>query len=145
MEQNTSMTKEELLVKVKDCLDYYSVQPEKDSPLKEIKTTKCSLSDLENVPSNVKYVTVLRQYRKNGELDVFISIRTENRRFFDIQFDMDEQPEVLANNAIESFIKGKLRSSTSQEVLLYFDTTVEKGVLELKCSTGKHTDFYYYV
>lgn len=110
-----------------------------------IKTIKGSLSDLENVPNNVKYVTIIRHYFSNGLTDSFVNIRTEDNRFISYELDTNEGPVTLANLTIEKFNKGELKPQNKKNIVKGLDQFVENGVFELKGTSGKNIAFYYYV
>lgn len=110
-----------------------------------IKTIKGSLSDLEKVPNNVKYVAIIRHYFSNGLTDSFVNIRTEDNRFISYEFDTNEGPVTLANLAIEKFNKGELKPQNKKNIIKGLDQFVENGVFELKGTSGKNIAFYYYI
>lgn len=110
-----------------------------------IKTIKGSLSDLENVPNNVKYVAIIRHYFSNGLTDSFVNIRTEDNRFISYELDTNEGPVTLANLTIEKFNKGELKPQNKKNIVKGLDQFVENGVFELKGTSGKNIAFYYYV
>ena len=110
-----------------------------------IKTIKGSLSDLENVPINVKYIAIIRHYFSNGLTDSFVNIRTEDNRFINYEFDTNEGPVTLANLTIEKFNKGELKPQNKKNIVKGLDQFVENGLFELKGVSGKNIAFYYYV
>lgn len=110
-----------------------------------IKTIKGSLSDLENVPNNVKYIAIIRHYFSNGLTDSFVNIRTEDNRFISYELDTNEGPVTLANLTIEKFNKGELKPQNKKNIIKGLDQFVENGVFELKGTSGKNIAFYYYV
>lgn len=110
-----------------------------------IKTIKGSLSDLENVPNNVKYIAIIRHYFSNGLTDSFVNIRTEDNRFISYELDTNEGPVTLANLTIEKFNKGELKPQNKKNIVKGLDQFVENGVFELKGTSGKNIAFYYYV
>lgn len=110
-----------------------------------IKTIKGSLSDLEKVPNNVKYVAIIRHYFSNDLTDSFVNIRTEDNRFISYEFDTNEGPVTLVNLAIEKFNKGELKPQNKKNIVKGLDRFVENGVFELKGTSGKNIAFYYYI
>lgn len=113
--------------------------------LRPIKTTKLSLADLENVPDGVKHIAIFR-YNFNNELfDATTSIRTEDSRFISHHFEINENPEVLANLIIEEVNEGKLKPQVKEDIIKGLDQFVEKGVFEFECTSSKNLEFIYYV
>lgn len=113
--------------------------------LRPIKTIKLSLADLKNVPDGVKYIAIFR-YNFNNELfDATTSIRTEDSRFISHHFEINENPESLANLVIEEFNEGKLKPQVKESIIKGLDQFVEKGVFEFECTSSKNLEFIYYV
>ena len=76
--------------------------------LRPVKTTKYSLSSLENLPSDIKDITLLRKLNSDDSFDIFVSIRTEDTRFSYARMEEHGAPNDMANNAINLFKEGKL-------------------------------------
>lgn len=112
-----------------------------------VKTTKLSLADLKNVPDGVKHIAIIR-YNFNNELfDTTTSIRTEDSRFISHHFDINKNPDELANLVIEEVNEGKLKSQVKEDIIKGLDHFVENGVFELKCAgiDNDGFEFIYYV
>nr|DAR02700.1 MAG TPA: hypothetical protein [Caudoviricetes sp.] len=113
--------------------------------IRPIKTTKLSLADLENVPDGVKYITIFR-YNFNNELfDGTTSIRTEDSRFISHHFDINENPNALANLVIGELNEGKLKPQVKESIVKGLDRFVEEGFFEFECSSSNGLEFIYYV
>lgn len=113
--------------------------------LRPVKTTKYSLSSLENLPSNVKDITLLRKLNSDGSFDIFVSIRTEDTRFSYARMDEHGTPNDMANNAISLFKEGKLKRCKDPEYIARNDNAVKKGIFEMKCSSADRFAFFYFV
>lgn len=113
--------------------------------LRPVKTTKYSLSSLENLPSNVKDITLLRKLNSDDSFDIFVSIRTEDTRFSYARMEEHGVPNDMANNAISLFKEGKLKQSKDPEYIARNDNAVKKGIFEMKCSNADRFEFFYYV
>lgn len=113
--------------------------------LRPVKTTKLSLADLENVPDGVKYIAIIR-YNFNNELfDATTSIRTEDSRFISHHFEINENPEVLANLVIKEVNEGKLKPQVRENIVKGLDRFVENGLFEFTCTNSDNFEFIYYV
>ena len=113
--------------------------------LRPVKTTKYALSSLENLPSNVKDITILRKLNSDDSFDIFVSIRTEDTRFSYARMEEHGTPNNMANNAISLFKEGKLKRCKNPEYIARNDNAVEKGIFEMKCSNADAFEFFYYV
>lgn len=113
--------------------------------LRPVKTTKYSLSSLENLPSDVKDITLLRKLNSDGSFDIFVSIRTEETRFSYASMEEHGTPNDMANNTISLFKEGRLKQCKDPEYIARNDNAVEKGIFEMKCSNADAFEFFYYV
>lgn len=118
---------------------------ESEFKLRPVKTTKLSLADLENVPDGIKYIGIIR-YNFNNELfDATTNIRTEDSRFISHHFDINKNPEALANLVIEEFNEGKLKPQVKEDIIKGLDRFVEDGLFEFTCTNSDNFEFIYYV
>ena len=118
---------------------------ESEFKLRPVKTTKLSLADLENVPDGIKYIGIIR-YNFNNELfDATTNIRTEDSRFISHHFDINKNPEALANLVIEEFNEGKLKPQVKEGIIKGLDRFVEDGLFEFTCTNSDNFEFIYYV
>lgn len=113
--------------------------------LRPVKTTKCSLSSIENIPSNVKDITLLQKLNSDGSFDIFVSVRNEDTRFSYARMEEHGSPNVMANNAISLFKEGNLKQCISPEYIARNDNAVKKGVFEMECSNVDRFEFFYFV
>ena len=113
--------------------------------LRPVKTTKCYLSSIENVPSNVKDITLLRKLNSDSSFDIFVSVRIDDTRFSYARMEEYGTPNDMANSAISLFKEGKLKRSINPEYIARNDNAVEKGIFEMKCSNADRFEFFYFV
>lgn len=113
--------------------------------LRPVKTTKYSFSSLENLPSNVKDITILRKLNSDSSFDIFVSIRTEDTRFSYARMEEHGTPNDMANSAISLFKEGKLKRCKDPEYIARNDNAVKKGIFEMKCSNADRFAFFYFV
>lgn len=113
--------------------------------LRPVKTTKYALSSLEDVPSNVKDITLLRKLNSDSSFDIFVSVRIEDTRFSYARMEEYGTPNDMANSAISLFKEGKLKRSIDPEYIARNDNAVEKGIFEMKCSNADRFEFFYFV